>query len=262
MLDIHSKPLDGKKISDLTFLERALLFAELSNIAYEPLDDVLKMATALGFTTVEFYQNDDAEAYRLQTRDDLVIVCRGTEANENDIWTDMRVWPTKTPWGRVHTGFHEEVTDLWANICEDLKRSTNRDKNFYITGHSLGAGMATLMTRRCESEDALPNPVELFTYGSPRAGWRQYIDTITTVHHRFVNNNDIICRLPTAFMGYKHHGVEHYITYKGVIVKDSTGLGRIWDGIKGFGKALLKLRFDLITDHLMQHYIDNIRKNL
>ena len=43
-------------ISEMTFMERSLLFAKLASIAYQ--DDtkkVLKQAKKLGFTEIEFY---------------------------------------------------------------------------------------------------------------------------------------------------------------------------------------------------------------
>lgn len=260
MLDLYSGPVDGP-VAELPFFKRSLLFAELANVSYEPFNDVQKMSTRLGFTTLEFYQNDNAQAYRFQTKDDIIIVCRGTEGNKADILADLRAWPTKTAEGRVHQGFKEETDDLWENIVEDLVRASNREKNIYLLGHSMGGAMATIMSKRCVNCDELPNPVELHTFGSPRVAWRKYINTITTMHYRWVNNNDIICRLPTSLSGYKHHGYEFYINHKGKI-RTLDGFPRFVDGLKGFISSLLKGRVDIFTDHLMDEYIKNIRHNL
>ena len=36
-------------------------------------------------------------------------------------------------------------------------------------------------------------------------------------HWRFVNNNDIVTKVPFWFMGYRHHGTEWYINYYGIL---------------------------------------------
>jgi len=41
-------------INDLNHLERSLLFAKLSQLAYNNTDEAKKQAKKLGFTTVEF----------------------------------------------------------------------------------------------------------------------------------------------------------------------------------------------------------------
>ena len=49
----------------MSFPERSLLFAKLSSIAYnDNIKEVKKQVKKLGFTTVEFYNKDGAQAYR------------------------------------------------------------------------------------------------------------------------------------------------------------------------------------------------------
>ena len=74
-------------ISKLSFPQRSLLFAKLSSIAYnDNIKEVKKQVKTLGFTTVEFYNREGAQAYRFMNKDDIVIACRGTQPTEfNDI---------------------------------------------------------------------------------------------------------------------------------------------------------------------------------
>ena len=74
-------------ILDMSFEQRSLLFAKLSSIAYsDDTKQVKKDARALGFTTIEFYNKDGAQAYRFMNKHDIVIACRGTQPSEfNDI---------------------------------------------------------------------------------------------------------------------------------------------------------------------------------
>ena len=189
---MFSNKLKGK-IKDLPFNERALLFGELSQIAYYSETDVKKLARKLGFTTVEFYSIEGADSYRFMNKNDLVVACRGTQPKEyNDIKADAKTWPVVAETaGRVHSGFKEEVDKLWPNIKEDLIRE-GKDRDVWITGHSLGGAMATIITSRCKGDTGCPNPEELHTFGSPKVGWKSYTNYHNFVHYRWVNNADIV----------------------------------------------------------------------
>jgi triacylglycerol lipase len=120
-------------ISELSFPDRSLLFAKLSSIAYNSnIKEVKKQVKSLGFTTIEFYDRDGAQAYRFMNKTDLVIACRGTEPTcFNDIKADLKAVPVVAETvSRVHQGFKQEVDDLWPMIVEDITRTQNLDKNF------------------------------------------------------------------------------------------------------------------------------------
>ena len=72
--------------------------------------------------------------------------------------------------------------------------------------------MATIMASRCMHDEELNDPIELYTYGSPRVGWKGYVNSLNVTHHRWRNNNDIVTKVPLWIMGYRHHGNLHYIT--------------------------------------------------
>ena len=53
-----------------------------------------KKAKELGFTTIEYYDRDGAQAYRFMNKKDLVIACRGTQPTQwNDIKADLKAIP-------------------------------------------------------------------------------------------------------------------------------------------------------------------------
>ena len=243
----------------MTFLEKSSLFAKLASIAYMNKNDATKAVKKLGFTTVEFYDRDGAQAYRFMNKTDLVIACRGTEPTQfNDIKADLRAVPVMAETvSRVHKGFKTEVDDLWPMICEDIDRKVNLKKQLWFCGHSLGAAMATIMASRCKHNDSLNDPIELYTYGSPRVGWKAYCNSLNVVHHRWVNNNDIVTRVPLAIMGYVHHGEEHYINAYGQ-VRNPTGWQRIKDRFRGMWMGLKKGKIDNFGDHNMSDYIKHI----
>lgn len=246
-------------ISDKSFLERSLLFAKLSELAYRDEKTVKKEAKKLGFTTIEFYNRDGAQAYRLMNKNDLVIACRGTQPTEfNDIKADLQALPVIAETvSRVHRGFKQEVDELWPMVLEDLQRKANDKKKIWFCGHSLGAAMATIMASRCHLYEGIEPVQELYTYGSPRVGWKKYCNSLGVTHHRWVNNNDIVTRVPLKIMGYTHDGQEHYINAYGNL-RQPTGWQRVKDRFRGMWMGLKKGKIDNFTDHNIGDYIKHI----
>ena len=243
----------------MNFKERSLLFAKLASIAYnDNVKQVKKQAKLLGFTEIEFYNKDGAQAYRFQNKTDIVIACRGTQPSEfNDIKADLKAAPVMAETvGRVHRGFKAEVDELWPMVVEDLKEC-GKTRKAWFTGHSLGAAMTTIMASRCNCDDSMPNIEEVYTYGSPRVGWKKYCNSLNVTHHRWVNNNDIVTRVPLAIMGYKHHGTEHYMNAHGKYRKLTTWQ-RVKDRWRGMWMGIKKGSIDNFSDHSMVNYIANL----
>jgi|TARA_B110000902_G_C14079281_1_gene502449 triacylglycerol lipase len=246
-------------ITELSFKEKSLLFAKLSSIAYNNTKEAKSQAKKLGFTTTEFYEKDGAQAYRFMNKTDLVIACRGTQPTEfNDLKADLKALPVMAETvGRVHIGFKTEVDDIWPMIEEDINRKTNVTKTLWFCGHSLGAAMATIMASRAKHNIELNDPVELFTYGSPRVGWKKYCNSLDVVHHRWKNNNDIVTTVPLAIMGFKHHGTQHYINAYGNVRKP-TGWQMLKDRCRGMWMGIKQGKIDNFGDHSMVEYIKHI----
>jgi len=247
-------------ISKSNFKERSLLFAKLSSIAYnDNIKEVKAQVKKLGFTTVEFYEKDGAQAYRFMNKTDLVIACRGTQPNEfNDISADLKALPVMAETvSRVHKGFKLEVDDLWPMIEEDINRTVNVSKTLWFCGHSLGAGMATIMASRSKHNTSLNDPIELYTFGSPRVGWKGYCNSLDVVHHRWRNNNDIVTTVPLAIMGYTHHGTQHYINAYGQ-VRNPSGWQLFKDKWRGIWMGLKQGKIDSFSDHSMGEYIKHL----
>jgi len=205
-------------IKDLPFSEQSALFARLSNLAYQKPEDAKKLFKKAGFTEITYYGNDGSNAYVIESDVDIVIVCRGTEVKErNDIKADLNIdrVPSRTGIGLVHRGFRNYTDKIWEPIKSHIKET--KEKTLWMTGHSLGAAMATLMARRCVLDISMKVPT-LFTYGSPRVGNRVYIDEFNTqlVHHRWVNDGDIVTKVPFSPF-YYHCGIMHHISSAGKV---------------------------------------------
>lgn len=253
-LEIHSE-VTGP-IEQMTFLDRALLFAELAMIAYNDEDEARRAGKVIGLPDVTFYDRDGSQAYRFRNEHDCVIACRGTEPSE---WNDIRADANATSvlaetTGRVHRGFKNEVDDLWPMLETALMKN---QQPLWFCGHSLGGAMATICAGRCFLSHIDSVPRQLFTYGSPRVGDKRYINYVKLDYFRFVNNNDIVTRVPPVFMGYRHCGNEVYIDSVGQL-REIGLVGKRRDRWRGFLRGLRRWKVDHFSDHSIHGYIDAI----
>ena len=177
-----------------------------------------------------------------------MLAFRGTEPTElSDLLADLNAIPRGAmTHGLVHSGFRGEVDKIWDEIVKHHDKG-HTGKTFYITGHSLGGAMATIATSRFEEFTQVK---QLTTFGSPRVGTRKFVKNIATPHFRFVNNNDLVTKVPLALMGYKHHGQLQYINFYGNIRK-LTAWQMIKDRWRGWKSGLL----DGAADHGMDNYV-------
>ena len=245
-------------IGELSVLRRSLLFAELADVAYYDEQAVARQVEPLNLhLTMEFFDRDGAQAYRLENETDAVIVCRGTEPDEtNDIKADIDAAKVVAETvGHVHRGFNKEVDDLWPMIEKSLK--VNRVKQVWFCGHSLGGAMATICAYRCHKSDIPSMPESLYTYGAPRVGTKQYLRFCDIEHIRWVNNNDIVPRLPPGWLGFRHAGREMYLDRNGRL-RTLDYAGKLQDRVRGFIRELGRFRIDWLSDHLMTSYIPAI----
>jgi len=250
-----SRVLDGP-ISDLSLLRRSLLFAELSRIAYGSEASAQEVVSQINMTETLFFERDGSQAYIFGTQHDCVVACRGTEPCEwNDIRADLNaVLALAETAGRVHRGFKKEVDDLWPIL--EMHLQANK-KTLWFAGHSLGGAMSTICAGRCFLSHIPSTPKQLFTFGSPRVGNRNYVNHVDLDHVRWVNNNDIVTRVPPVWLGYRHTGQEMYFNAFGDL-RQLTSWQRSKDRWRGMWMSLRKGRVDHFSDHIMDGYVANV----
>ena len=243
-------------IDSMSMLRRSLLFAELSEICYLSRAEAGMLANRMGMPEIRFYSNNGAQAYIFGNDHDAVVVCRGTEPHEwNDIRADLRLALVKADTaGRVHLGFKQEVDDLWPRLEQAL---VNNTRPVWFTGHSLGGAMATICAGRCKLSTIRSDPRALFTFGSPRVGDRRFVHYVNIETYRWVNNNDIVTRVPPPWMGYRHKGQEIYLDSNGEI-RRLTAWQRMKDRWRGFVRGLALGEIDQFTDHSIARYVEYI----
>lgn len=150
-----------------------------------------------------------------------VVAFRGSEPEDpSDIFADADF--ALTDWcdaagrgmGKVHEGFarlinqHQLLERLVAHIA-----GLPAGQRVLITGHSLGAALATLLASRLPA-------AELYSFGSPRVGNDAFAAAMgTRAIKRYVNCCDIVPRVPPReVLGYTHVGSLVYIDRHGKCV--------------------------------------------
>lgn len=243
-------------LAELSFLRRSLVMAELALVAYNDQAEAQRAAGAIGFPEAQLFDQDGSQAYRFRNDHDVVLACRGTEVTEwNDIQADANaVMSVVGAFGKVHSGFNQEVDDLWP-LLEEMLRGVRQP--VWFCGHSLGAAMATICAYRCKTSSLTSDPQELHTFGSPRVGCKRWIRHAEISHYRWVHNNDVVTRVPPVWMGYRHCGNEIYLDRYGRIRK-LRGVLRSRDRWRGFLAGLLRWQLDMLSDHSIGLYAQHI----
>jgi triacylglycerol lipase len=183
-------------------------YSKLSSIAYLEPKEARGLYQALGFRIEKYFNVDGAQAYLLRSVTQSVLVFRGTEMKGNDLLADLKMRRVEEGTGSVHRGFKAELDKLWGDISSHLHASPPH-LVLFITGHSLGAAMATIAAGRLQKDMI----VQIITFGSPRVGNQDFADSIKCDHVRVVNGIDFITKNPLWVLGYRHTGTLHYLSF-------------------------------------------------
>jgi len=103
----------------------------------------------------------------------------------------------------VHAGFFKATNELWPKIQVDLKRlKENGVKEFFVTGHSLGAAMAVVAAMMGEFN-------QVVTFGEPSVG-NDLGNTLekSCKHTRYVNGDDPVTKIVPEFLFETHGDLE------------------------------------------------------
>jgi len=184
-----------------------------------------KVILRIGFTMVKFFESkgtpngSGTHCFLAQQEDTLnkrhlaVLAFRGTDSGDpSDLVDDADLIPkTWERGGEVHSGFAEALAHVRPDLDAALQNVSSR---ILITGHSLGAAMATLMASVLGPSAG--SRLSLYTFGSPRVGNAAFVDTLKGIdNHRYVDCCDLVTRVPPETFGYQHVGDPFYIDSKG-----------------------------------------------
>lgn len=117
---------------------------------------------------------------------------------------------------KVDHGFQEGFLDVEKMSIKAVKEQMKKhnETRVTVTGHSLGAAIATLFGVKLDHE--LEHGVKnVFAYASPRVGNPKFADYVDEkLGGRFylpINGDDIVPRVPPRFFGYQHPSGQIFI---------------------------------------------------
>ena len=82
----------------------------------------------------------------------------------------------------------EALEEVWSDLLPYITQLDRSGCKLWITGHSLGAALATLCASR------YGNVQGVYTFGSPRVGNNGFKEKLQVKIYRVVNNDDIVAR--------------------------------------------------------------------
>lgn len=260
--------------------------AEASLLAYSDPEFVGERFQEAGLREVRHFAGGSTQCYAAHDDEKVFVAFSGTDVRERegnstvDALTDWLVNLTfdttdSGHGGRVHRGFKEALDEVWDpqdkgeedrlkphldRVCEGGRRQV------WFTGHSLGGALATLAAGRYD------HAPELYTFGSPRAGDRAYVEGLDVHSHRFVNGEDIVPKLPLRGP-YRHLGPAKRIGGDGLIQDVQEARQGRWAALResiarAFGAlvysrsgSLRELPKDALLDHAPVFYVVHIWNN-
>ena len=255
--------------------EKAMLMAKIAKDIY--LDNkngapdengILKSLKThdIEFMSVTGANKNSAQGALIEHKKFICLAFRGTDEWQD--WLDnLSALSTEEPYGDLHSGFNRSCEDIWNPLFGKYQQAHKKNpRPLYITGHSLGGGMATIAAAKLAHMDLPFSGV--YTFGQPRAAKRDTARMISKDcegrYFRFQNNNDIVTRIPARLMNYSHVGQCLYITEDKEIHTDPGFWFRFLDLKSGAVEAVkdslfLNESIDLLEDHAMESYIEGLQ---
>lgn len=210
--------------------------AEAATLVYDREEFVAERFRGAGLPEVVLFDRAGTQCYVASNDHCAFVAFRGTESGARslkelrqiviDVEDDKHfLLAPSAAGGRVHRGFAGAVAAVWegAGGLRSHLAGLAGSRSLWFTGHSLGAANATFAALLC-AQSGIPVG-GLYTYGSPRVGDAEFAarfrDSFPGAggpeYHRFVNESDIVTRVPPAPVGYKHVGAAHHIEADGTI---------------------------------------------
>jgi triacylglycerol lipase len=211
-------------------LVNAWWLAEAALLAYGSEDFVNQKFEAAGLKgagfAVQSFVQQNVQCFVAHNDQFIIASFRGTEVDNfwgsvMDVASDLKFIPVPDGFGGlVHQGFHHAISAVWEAVKNHLSQIQNSGgaRTLWLTGHSLGAAIATLAAERIAADGDF-EVRGLYTFGSPRVGDGGFKNRLTESGlaartFRFVNNSDIISKVPPGIL-YTHIGALKYIDNSG-----------------------------------------------
>lgn len=204
-------------------LRNALALARASRLAYEAPEQIATQLQRWGFARHRCFGADGTQAFAAADDRTVVVAFRGTNSEIADFVADLDLPKVPGPAGLVHRGFLRALNAVWDRVHQAITVFRDQEQRVFLTGHSLGAALATLATARLEF-DTTCRTAGLYTFGSPRVGDRRFQRASDAQFgqrtFRFANYRDLVTRVPFEFLGYHHVGRVFFFDASGRLHED------------------------------------------
>ena len=244
--------------------DNAVALAEAALLAYSDAASIASNALQWGFPRSRFIDRRETQTFVMANDQAVVVAFRGTEPGKLLDWmSDLDTQFADGPFGLVHDGFNLALSRVWEELNASVAEFQDQGQSLWLTGHSLGAALATLATARWREQD---KPVHgLYHFGSPRVGDRVFERTFdqdfAARNFRFVNNADLVTRVPLRATGYSHAGTMLYFTDKGDLTADPGWWDAFLNRMQGRIEDLGTMGPADIKEHSMDRYVELTTKN-
>jgi triacylglycerol lipase len=211
-----------------------------------------------GFDHCRFIDSDDSQAFVAADREVIIVAFRGTENDLTDWLTDADFNMVKGPLnGKVHEGFYDGLSQIWHSLHNEvIACDPQQRKSLWVTGHSLGAALAALAAARWYEWGRHVSGA--YTFGQPRTGdatfRRNFNFAMKASTFRFVNDNDLVTRVPPRALGFSHLGTLKYFTDAGSLEGDASWWQMFLDRWTFHLEGLLDGALEAAQDHSMIVY--------
>jgi triacylglycerol lipase len=244
--------------------ENAVALSHAARLAYNEAAECAALAAQWKFARCRFIDRRETQCLVMADHSAIVVAFRGTEPGKLRDWmSDLDTQFVDGPFGRVHCGFKLALSHVWDELNACVAEFQDQGQSLWLTGHSLGAALATLAAARWREAD---KPVHgLYNFGAPRVGDRAFERSFNqdfgARNFRFVNNTDLVTRVPLRAMGFSHAGTSLCFDDKGKLTADPGAWDAFLNRMQGRIDDLGKLGPADLKQHSIDQYVKLCEKN-
>ncbi len=167
-----------------------------------------------GFTATPVFKGQ-VQSFIFKNDHTIIIAFRGTESSNLFDWaTDFKFRKRPIPEipGKWHRGFIGAVHQVALRLISSVHFS-GQHRKFYITGHSMGAGLSGIFAAYLTRMKLAGRVDGIALFGSPRFANKEGVGFLDAVYpgriHRWTVLGDRVARIPPFLFGYRHVGIYH-----------------------------------------------------
>jgi hypothetical protein len=225
-------------LQEKTVAEQCALIALLSYTEHAQTKEWFK---SLGIEGVEYIDNLSIEGIMVKIAPKKVILAmRGTNDLEDWFINIGGLKSKSTKYGSIHGGFWDGACNVEKQVLAAAHKLVGRDVKLYLTGHSLGGALSSILALKLADQSFTIRELHLF--GCPLTGARKFrhaVDEAVGEVSTWINYRDPVPKVPCPT--WKHVGLHR----------------RFKDGEPTIEESSL-LNND-VTEHSMTEYLKIVR---